>query len=163
MAADFEDSIDSLAREIRGWANDMRSDNFLALLYTSDIVNKVMDTQLYKEGINRTRMGILSHLVTNGGTLTPTELSRRVLRSKHAITGAIDRLEQEGLVKREGPDKDRRIRKVTITRKGLNVLKKKIPLGREFGLQAMSCLDEKEAQALSHILKRLRKHMIGML
>ena len=163
MAADFEESIDTLAREIKAGANDMRNDNFLSLIYTSEIVNKVMNSQLHKEGINWTRIGILSHLVTNGGTLTPTELSRRVLRSKHAITGAIDRLEQEGLVKREGTDTDRRVRKVTITRKGLNVLKKKIPVGRDFGLKAMSCLDEKEAQALSQILKRLRKHMVGML
>ena len=95
--------------------------------------------------------------------MTPTGLSGRALRSKHAITRAIDSLEQQGLVRREGIGEDRRVRKVAITAKGLDVVKKTMADRRELGLRAMSCLGKEETQTFSATLKRLRKHMLSLM
>jgi DNA-binding MarR family transcriptional regulator len=54
--------------------------------------------------------------------MTPTEIAKRVFRSKHAVTRAIDVLEKDGLVRRGTVRGDRRIRKVNITRKGLELI-----------------------------------------
>jgi len=163
MAKSFENEIKSLANEIRAQGDDLRVGNFLSFIYTSDIVNRYLDTTLRKYGVNRTWMNILHTLITHDGTMTPTELSRRVFRSKHAITRAVDSLEQEGLVGREGIGKDRRVRKVTITEEGLDVVKKTMPNGRDLSSRAMSCLSKDEAQAFSATLRRLRKHILSLM
>jgi len=118
MTKSFEDTMESLANDIRVQANDLRVDNFLSFVYAADIVNRYLDTELRRVHLNRTQMNILHTLVTHEGMLTPTELGRRVFRSDHAITRAVDGLEKEGLARREGTANDRRLRKVVITRKG---------------------------------------------
>ena len=163
MANSFEDRIKYLANDIRAQANDLRFDNFLSFIYTAEIVNKYVDSVLRKHGAKRTWMSILHILITHGGTMTPTELSGRALRSKHAITRATDSLEQRGLVRREGIGEDRRVRKVAITAKGLDVVKKTMADRRELGLRAMSCLGKEETQTFSATLKRLRKHMLSLI
>lgn len=163
MTRSFEDRVEYLANDIRAQANDLRVDNFLSFIYTAEIVDKYVDSVLRKYGANRTWMNILHILITHGGTMTPTELSRRVFRSKHAITRAVDSLEQEGLVRREGIGEDRRVRKVSITAKGLDVVKKTMPNRRDLGLRSMSCFGEEEAQTFGAALRRLRKHILSLM
>ena len=163
MTGSFEDRIGDLASDLREQARDLKVSNFLWFIYTSDVVNRYLDRELRKSGFNRTLMNILHNLVTHDGTLTPTELGRRVFRSDHAITRAIDTLEKEGLVKREGSSKDRRLRKVTITGKGLNLVKKGMPTRQVITSQAMSCFDREESEAFNTLLNRLRKHVFKLL
>jgi DNA-binding MarR family transcriptional regulator len=98
-----------------------------------------------------------------GGRATPTELSKRVFRSKHAITRAVDTLEKEGLVKREGIGEDRRNRKVVVTAKGLNLVRKMVPFREQIGSTITEPLTEEEARRFSSILKRLRRHLVGLM
>jgi len=71
MAKSFENEIKSLANEIRAQGDDLRVGNFLSFIYTSDIVNRYLDTTLRKYGVNRTWMNILHTLITHDGTMTP--------------------------------------------------------------------------------------------
>jgi DNA-binding MarR family transcriptional regulator len=155
--------LDTLARRLRVQANDLKFDNFLSFIYTSEIVNRYLDTELRKFGINRTQMSILHILIARGGTLTPTELSRRITRSKHATTKAVDSLEKLGLTKSARTKSDRRLRKVAVTEKGLDLVEKTMLLRHKIGAQAMQCLDNKEAKAFQDILTRFRKHVVQLM
>lgn len=155
--------LDSLARRLRIQANDLRFDNFLSFIYTSEIVNQYLDTELRKFGLNRTQMSILHILIVRGGTLTPTELSRRIIRSKHATTKAVDSLEKPGLTKSAGTKRDRRLRRVTITEKGLDLVEQTMSLRHTIGSQAMQCLEQEDAEAFQAILRRFRKHVIQLM
>jgi DNA-binding MarR family transcriptional regulator len=95
--------------------------------------------------------------------MTPTELSKGVFRSKHAITRAVDSLEKEGLVAREGIGTDRRTRRVAITKEGLDVIKQAMPYRQEVSSTAMSCLSEQQAQEFNAALRQLRKHILKLI
>ncbi len=155
--------LDSLAKRLRVQANDLRFDNFLSFIYTFEIVNKYLDNELRKFGLNRTQMSILHILIVRGGTLTPTELSRRITRSKHATTRAVDSLESLGLTKSAGTKLDRRLRRVTITEKGLDLVERTMSLRHKIGSQAMQCLNQEEAEAFQTILRRFRKHVLELM
>ena len=155
--------LDSLARRLRVQANDLRFDNFLSFIYTFEIVNKYLDNELKKFSLNRTQMNILHILIARGGTLTPTELSRRITRSKHATTRAVDSLEMLGLTRSARTRRDRRLRKVTITEKGLDLVEQTMSLRHNIGSQAMQCLNQEEAEAFQTILKRFRKHVLQLM
>jgi len=155
--------LDSLAKRLRVQANDLRFDNFLSFIYTFEIVNKYLDNELRKFGLNRTQMNILHILIARGGTLTPTELSRRITRSKHATTRAVDSLEMLGLTRSARTRRDRRLRKVTITEKGLDLVEQTMSLRHNIGSQAMQCLNQEEAEAFQTILRRFRKHVLQLM
>jgi len=155
--------LDALAKRLRVQANDLRFDNFLSFIYTFEIVNKYLDNELRKSGLNRTQMSILHILIIRGGTLTPTELSYRITRSKHATTKAVDSLESLGLTRSSGTKQDRRLRKVSITEKGLDLVEQTMSLRHTIASQAMQCLDQEEAESFQIILRRFRKHVLHLM
>ena len=108
-------------------------------------------------------MSILHILIVRGGTLTPTELSRRITRSKHATTRAVDSLEMLGLTRSTRTRRDRRLRRVTITEEGLDLVERTMSLRHKIGSQAMQCLNQEEAEAFQTILRRFRKHVIELI
>lgn len=163
LASAFEHKIEDLASEIREQANRLSVDNFITFLHTADMVERYVDSDMRRIGINRTHFSLLNHLIVLGGRATPTELSKRVFRSKHAVTRAIDTLEKQGLVRREGIGEDRRNRKVAVTTKGLNLVRRMVPFREEVGSRLMSILNETEAEQLSAILKRFRRHLVSLL
>ena len=155
--------LDSLAKRLRVQANDLKFDNFLSFVYTSELVNRYLDIELRKFGINRTQMSILHIIIARGGILTPTELSRRITRSKHATTKAVDSLEELGLTRSARTKSDRRLRRVSVTEKGLDLVEKTMSLRHKIGSQAMQCLDHQEAKALQDILTRFRQHVVQLM
>ena len=166
--AKYNNRVDSLNKRLRVQAKNIRIDNFFSFLYTADMVFTYIDNELRQAGLNRTQMAILNMLVLHGGTMTPTELSRRVLRSKHATTKAVDSLEKLDLTKSEKANLkskvkgDRRLRMVSITEKGLELLETSMPAQHRIGSSLMCCLNVNEANTFKAILSRLRKHIAAL-
>ena len=148
---------------IKAQANDLRFDSLVSFAYTADIINRFLDIELFKYGGKRTYFNILHSLVINDGIMTPTELSRKVFRSKHAITRAIDSLERRGLVIREGIGSDRRTRRVTITKKGLDAVNQAMPYRQDASKRCMSCLEEQQVEGALQPPRRLRNHVLGLI
>lgn len=164
MTKDFQEIVESLGDDIKTQSSDLRFNNLVSFARTADIMSRYLDIELRKYGTTKqTGFNILHTLVTHGGVMTPTELGKRVFRSKHAITRAVDGLEKEGLVAREGIGTDRRTRKVAITPKGLNLIKQAMPHRQNTSFKAMSCLNEQEAQEFNTTLRRLRKHILNLM
>lgn len=91
--------------------------------------------------------------------MTPTNLSKAVFRSKYTITRIVDKLERDGFVMREPEDTDRRVKKVTITRKGIDFIKKTVAARQTLSHEATSCLNQEQIAALRSILTQLRRHL----
>lgn len=159
----FNDEISSLAEDLRTQASDLKDNAFASLIYTADIVNRYLAVEMAKYGARRTKYNILHTLITHGGSMTPTEMSRRVFRSKHTITRAVDSLEAEGLVRRKPIGGDRRVREVRITRKGLDAVIESVPYRRGICDTALSCLSKKQIEELRVILKQLRHHILSQI
>ena len=160
----IEDSLESLAEGIRTLAQQMRVSAFLSLIYTADVVNRYLDIQLTSLPASRTGFSVLHNLILRGGSMTPTEISQRIFRSRHAVTKTIDTLEKQGLVRRKPIEEDRRIRRVSITKKGVELVKERSAEGQERMSRAIfNPLEEKQIEEFDRMLRQIRKHLLALI
>jgi DNA-binding MarR family transcriptional regulator len=151
------EAIESLAKEIKDISQVVRFDSLILLTYAAEAVNRFLGQWLKKYDQDQTRINILYLLIGNGGSLTPTSISKGVNRSKHAITRAIDILEKDALVRREPSANDRRSLNVVITKQGIDLVKKTLPALQRASSIATSCLSEEQINELKTISTKLRK------
>lgn len=156
-------SMESLADDIVAMATDMRFNTGLQVLYTGLLINKYINKRTNKDGLNRSRLDIMHTLIRHGGTLKPSELSKMTFRSKQGITKIVDGLERDGIVKREPIGKDRRSRRVTITKKGVDTVKENLPRVFEISNAAMPSLSQEEIEGLNNIMRRIRRRLLNLL
>lgn len=131
---------------------------------TADVINSYLDIYFSQfSPLNRTGFHMLQILIGDGGSLTQTELSKRVYRSRYTVTKTVDLLEQNGWVKRQPIKGDRRMNNVAITTKGLDLIKNSMDGMLEMSQLAVSCLNEKERKELRSINKKLREHVSDLI
>lgn len=127
---------------------------------TADVIDTYLDIYFNQYSpLNRTGFQMLQLLIGNGGSMIQTELSRRIFRSRYTITKTVDILEENGWVERRPIEGDRRVNNVTITTKGLDLIKDTMDGMLEMSQMAVSCLSDKEKKELREINKKLREHV----
>jgi DNA-binding MarR family transcriptional regulator len=88
--------------------------------------------------------------------LRMSELAERVLLSRSGLTRLVDRLEREGLVRREACDSDARGLFTVLTDAGLERLRAASPVHlRGVAEHAVGRLDDAEARTLADLLARM--------
>jgi len=148
--------------------------NYHRSLYTQTIVTSfsstanVIDTYLdiyfsQYSPLNRTGFHMLQILISTQGSMIQTELSKRLYRSRYTVTKTVDMLERNGWVERQSVQGDRRMNNVTITTKGLDLVKNSMDGMLEMSQLAVSCLNETERQELRSINKKLREHVSNLI
>ena len=87
--------------------------------------------------------------------LNATELAHAAVLTSGAMTAVLDRLEEQGLIRRQMDDDDRRARRITITEKGRSLIDRALEQrqAQHRALNAVLSIDEREA--LSAILRKL--------
>jgi DNA-binding MarR family transcriptional regulator len=166
-SAEIKKNLDLFKRKIASQKHDTSTSNFITFIIISDLVLDNLESELQKINLNRTQFGILVSLVENGGTAIPSLLSDKVRRSKYAITMAVDSLEKAGLTKSKKTEldseikSDRRLRKVSITEKGLDALKNALSLNRQIANTMMQSFNKEEElqfkTSLDSLLDNLHK------
>src|SRR5438128_549092 len=82
-------------------------------------LNDLLDTELQQAvGIPQRWYDVLVHLEESPQGLPMNELAERILYSKSGFTRVVDRMEEEGLVRRSRPDNDRRTILIGLTERG---------------------------------------------
>jgi len=96
-------------------------------------------------------------------SLSPSELAEMSSVSRATVTGLLDGLESEGLVKRVPTASDRRSHSILLTAKGKRFMNKMLPdhFRRMAGL--MSELDENERKRLIELLFKVRAGLDALL
>jgi DNA-binding MarR family transcriptional regulator len=99
---------------------------------------------------------VLAQLALAGGELRMTELATKAFSSRSAITRRVDRLVEEGLVRRASSDADGRGVVVTLTEPGLSRLAEAVPvhLGGVSKL-FLERLDDEELAVLERALDKV--------
>ena len=157
-------SIKTTARELRVQARNSRVKVFLSYLYTSDIINKYLDTQLAHEKVTRAGFGVLHFLVLNGGSMIPTTISKKTARSKYSVTRVVDTLEKLGLVERLSSGGDRRTRRIGITPKGLETVKNSTLATRQALCDDIfRTLTDENIVEMDSILREVRMNVLNLL
>lgn len=164
MSGVSDRDIQSMADEIREQAAHLRVLTMLSFIYTSDVVNRYLDLEVARYPISRTGFSVLHNLVLHGGTMTPTSLSQRVFRSKHAVTRVVDKLEKLGFVKRNAIGADRRVREVSLTKEGLAFVKEANAAGQQrIGNTLLHPLEQSQIEELGKIMKQIREHTLDLI
>lgn len=95
----------------------------LNLLRTADQLQNRLGRLLRDYELTPSQYNVLRILRGAGQALPSLEIANRLIQVVPAITGLIDRLENVELVVRERCEQDRRIVRVAITKKGLELLR----------------------------------------
>ncbi len=121
----------------------------------------ILDAELQAEREMTLRWyDVLVHLEEADDGLRMNELAGRILASKSGLTRVVDRMEEEGLVRRERPPGDRRVVQVSITPEGREALHASRAVHHR-GIQQhfVQHLDQRDLTALTRALEKVRAHV----
>ncbi len=131
---------------------------YLLLMSVSDDIREIANAKLSCHGLGEGRIMTLVLLLENQPEpLSHSQLADLMSVTKGSITGLVDSLEQDGLVKRIESPEDRRTRLITITAAGLELVNTYLP--RKFrGIeQLMSTLAPEERETLVSLLQKVQE------
>lgn len=102
---------------------------------------------------------VLAQLAREPDGTSMMELSRRLLVTAGNMTGVVNRLERDGLVRRQQDQRDRRVTRIRLTPRGRAVARTLVPRhGRDIG-QILGVLHRGEQRLLRDLLGRLNRRL----
>lgn len=116
-------------------------------------MSKYADRFLSTYGLTLSQFEILTVLFQEGA-IPLNRLSERLCCAGSNVTGLVDRLERDGLVKRERSREDRRVILLGLTDQGREIWKN-VPRGGCCGMRFDGILDNDEESSLRRILEKL--------
>ncbi|MFJ9146697.1 MarR family winged helix-turn-helix transcriptional regulator [Streptomyces sp. NPDC102270] len=160
MSAQRKDAVDAI---IEQWAAvrpdlDTRAMEVFGRIYR---LSRAMGDRVEKAyapyGISRGEFDVLATLRRAGEpyTLSPRRLSSTLMLTTGGMTGRLDKLERADLLRRSPDPHDRRGLQVTLTEKGLAVIDEAVGAGLTAQTEALSTLDDEQADQLADLLRAL--------
>jgi len=104
---------------------------------------------------------VLLELDRAGGRLKIGELADRVVIAPYNMTRLLDRLEADGLLRRERSASDRRSAFAVLTEKGGDLRRKAWPIYERAILEVFAPLSEREAEAMTRTFSRVIAELRG--
>lgn len=153
------DKLAALSKEIDRMSKKIPINSVVAIIATAEVINEYLRREWRRSDSTQARFRILNALTRNGGSMRFTDMSKKIFRSKCAVTRTVDNLEKAGLVRRELVDGDRREKRITITEKGIEFIDKTMHQRRVISNEIMSELNEKKMRELINLLRHVRRHV----
>jgi DNA-binding MarR family transcriptional regulator len=121
----------------------------------------ILDAELRAEtDLNLRWYDVLVELEEAERPLPMNELASRILASKSGLTRVIDRMEEAGLVRRERPERDRRVIEIVLTEEGSAALQGARVIHRRGIYEHFAQhLDGRSVAALAHELDKVSAHV----
>lgn len=127
---------------------------WVLLCQACDATRRARENEVREFGISMMQAAVLFIVKTIGERATPAEISRWLFREPHTVSGLLDRMEKQGLVRRLNNLERKNLVRVVITEKGEEVYQR----SREMKVigTILSCLSPKQRQNLRAYLETLR-------
>lgn len=136
----------------------------LAFLHTTADVYQALDVHFARYGLSRGKFTLLMQLyLADEKGLTPSECAQRADVTKATITGLLDGLERDGLVRRLPDVTDRRMLRLQLTDKGRDLLSQMLPDHFCRTTDLMANLTDSEKKTLIKLLNKVRTGTSAML
>ena len=134
-----------------------------AFLRTWGLLRQTQDPYFARFGISSSQWGILRVLQraeARGDTELPLKVvSERLLVQPPSVTGVVDRLERRGFVKRSLSREDRRVRHLSLTKPGRDLMAR-VLAGHAARIQSLFAgLEPAEQETMLGLLTRLESHL----
>jgi Transcriptional regulators len=140
------------------FANEFEK-SMVNILFTGSWLHNQNSSRLKPHGITPEQFNVLRILRgSNPKPLMLAEITSRMIDKNSNATRLVEKLRQKGLLKREICDNNRRQVDISITEKGLALLKK-IDDDSEAWLESMKNISKAEAAELNRILDKLRSQI----
>jgi DNA-binding MarR family transcriptional regulator len=142
--------ISSMAREID---RDLRA--------VRQILRQPVESAIASGGLTGPQQSAMHLLVTSGG-MSLKDLSRDLGLAHSTVSGIVDRLERQGLVKREADATDRRLNRVVVSAQVREFLRDTWPSLEMHPLaEALRAATAPERNAILHGVRSLRRLLEG--
>ena len=137
-------------------------DTYVLIRRTHDEVHRYVSKQLAQWGLSVPKYGIVVHLYDQG-SLTLSKLSQLIFSGNSNLTALVDRMERDGIVERLNSASDRRVKKIRLTQKGMDLAPKVISEYRGFLHQMMlNCLSPEEQHNLKNLLGQVKNKISSL-
>jgi DNA-binding MarR family transcriptional regulator len=151
LAAVLERLVDDALPDQRGlnaWRSLLQAHASLMRELATDLVTKT--------DLTLGDFDVLAQLALAGGELRMTDLAARAFSSRSSMTRRVDRLVDEGLVRRSGAEADARSVVVALTEAGLARLRETVPVHlRKVSELFIERLDDQELATLERALDKV--------
>jgi DNA-binding MarR family transcriptional regulator len=118
-------------------------------------VHVLLNQELAKSGFTFPQYRVI-RILGRFGTMPMNKLGEHMLVTPANITGLVDRLERRGHIRRTEKDADRRIIKISLTRKGRASYRRISVHHRRLVNTVMGVLNREELTTLTGLLQRVR-------
>lgn len=144
--------------------NDTRSWD-LRLGYLIHDVSRLRRVQFDRElaplGITRSQWWVLAFISRNNG-LPQTQLAQELDVGKVALGSLIDRLQNAGFVERRPDATDRRVKRVFLTPKGLQLITDIAPITQDFNEVILKGIPRDDLDVASKALYAMKQNLIAL-
>lgn len=127
----------------------------IALIQTSHEIHNEMSSKLSHFGLSQGKFRILLVLFRRQQPLKPSELAKYTGVTRSTMTGLIDGLERDGLIRR-GVHEDRRATMIHLTEDGRELVNRIFPYYVEYSALLMSELTKEDYDVLAGLLKKIK-------
>jgi DNA-binding MarR family transcriptional regulator len=135
-------------RGLGAWRSLLRAHAALMRELATDLATRT--------GVTLGDFDVLAQLALAGGELRMTDLAARAFSSRSSMTRRVDRLVDEGLVRRSGAEADARSVVVALTEAGLARLRETVPVHlRKVSELFVERLDDQELAMLERALDKV--------
>jgi len=134
-------------------------ESILNILRTSDQFDNRIGRLFREFGITSSQYNVLRILRGEGKPMPCLEIADRMIQVVPAITGLIDRLEKQELVRRERCTEDRRVIYVELTQKGSELLGRLDEPVSQMHRELVGHLSRAELKELSRLLEKARESL----
>jgi DNA-binding MarR family transcriptional regulator len=140
---------------------DEKGQTWMLLDRTHKVLERVRETELNKLGITPIEAKVLDALKTAAEPVTPAKLSRWLYREPHSVSGLLNRMVIDGLVRKSKDLGKKNLVRVSLTHKGEEALKQ---LGNAGAIvKITSHLTKRERDTLERCLQRLQAEAFEVL
>ena len=141
--------------------NTSEEETLLNLLRTNDQFGNRFGRLFREYRLTSSQYNVLRILRGEGKPMPSLDIAERLIQVVPAITGLIDRLENQGLVVRRRCTEDRRVVYVEITDKALGILKQTDEPLTALHKRLLGHMSRTELKTLSQLLEKARESLSG--
>jgi DNA-binding MarR family transcriptional regulator len=121
----------------------------------------VFDDFMKPLNVTRSQWWVLAYLSRNDGMIQ-SDLADVLELGKAALGGLVDRLESSGFIERRLDAGDRRVKRIHLTSKGGQTVKRMRQLSHEMSERVLEGLDQSERDRLSVMLTKVKRNLVGI-
>jgi DNA-binding MarR family transcriptional regulator len=127
------------------------------LRFVKSVMSRI-NKHIREHGLTESQFVVLEMLYSKG-TLTINEIVERSLSTDGNIGVVISNLEKQGLVEKKVDRRDKRIRRVSLTEKGEDVIGTYFPVHEAFLNELFGHIPRGEMEELIELMKRVGTHL----